>query len=145
MSSNFSDQRRPSFNWKNELPSVGFWGTCKQNLIVRFMWEEGDAILASCLSLLGFAAPLLAFVPPFQTDLPRQCDCHYDHYRWPFSLCPSSKRSSLFSRLHGCLGRRPLAHWLLTPGLAHSLAPAPSISLITAMKAVQTEAGIRAN
>lgn len=38
-----------------------------------------------------------------------------------------------------------LARWLLTPGLAHSLAPAASISLITAMKAAQPETLIRTN
>lgn len=38
-----------------------------------------------------------------------------------------------------------LACWLLTPGLAHSLAPAASISLIMAMKAAQTETLIRTN
>lgn len=40
-------------------------------------------------------------------------------------------------------GHSPLARRLLTPGLARSLAPAPSISLITAMKAVQAGASIR--
>ncbi len=81
---------------------------------------------------------------PFQTASPRQRDCHYDHYRRPFSLCPPSK-GLLVLLVAWLLGSSPLAHWLLTPGLAHSLAPAPSIRLITAMKAVQTEAGIRAN
>lgn len=116
--------------------------TCKQNLIVRFKWKEGDAILASRLSSPGCTSP--PGVRPLSGGLPRQRDCHYDHYRWPFSLCPPSK-GLLVLPVAWLPSSSPLARWLLTPGLAHSLAPAPSISLITAMKAVQTETGIRAN
>lgn len=28
---------------------------------------------------------------PLSESLAHQHDCHYDHYRWPFSLCPPSK------------------------------------------------------
>ena len=126
------------------LGSVSGCRTCKQTprceAHVKAMRRRFG--IASVIGRLHFTPP--AFVPPLSDGLPRQRDCHYDHYRWPFSLCPPSK-GLLVLPVAWLPGSSPLARWLLTPGLAHSLAPAPSISLITAMKAVQTGAGIRAN
>lgn len=85
----------------------------------------------------------LVFLPILENFL-RQSTYHHDHQWQPFWLVSSSKSLLVFPvvRLPGCSS---LTYWLLTLSRTHSLPLAPPISLITAMKAVQTKDGIRTN